>query len=66
MNGVEVWVSIRAVDVRAGTLYPHRRRGSTESASLTYLNSYIAHPGAYSLQPRLPLQGGAHRRGGES
>lgn len=43
MSAVEVWVSIGGVDARAGTLYPHRRRGgSTESASFTYLDEYIA------------------------
>ena len=62
MNAVEVWVSIGGVDVRAGTLYPHRRRGgSAESASFTYLDEYIANPHAYSLEPGLPLEAGAHQ-----
>ena len=62
MSAVEVWVSIGGVDVRAGTLYPHRRRGgSTESASFTYLDEYIANPRAYSLEPGLPLEVGAHQ-----
>lgn len=62
MKAVEVWVTIGGVDVRAGTLYPHRRRGgSTESASFTYLDEYIANPRAYSLDPGLPLEGGAHQ-----
>ena len=62
MSAVEVWVSIGGVDVRAGTLYPHRRRGgSTESASFTYLDEYLANPRAYSLEPGLPLEAGAHQ-----
>ncbi|MDN5764855.1 MAG: type II toxin-antitoxin system HipA family toxin [Humibacillus sp.] len=62
MSTVEVWVSIGGVDVRCGTLYPHRRRGgSTESASFTYVDEYLANPRAYSLDPGLPLQGGAHQ-----
>ncbi len=62
MSAVGVWVSIGGVDVRAGTLYPHRRRGgSTESASFTYLDEYIANPHAYSLEPGLPLEAGAHQ-----
>jgi serine/threonine-protein kinase HipA len=62
VSAVEVWVSVGGVDVRAGTLYPHRRRGgSTESASFTYLDEYIANPRAYSLEPGLPLEAGAHQ-----
>lgn len=62
MSAVEVWVSIGGVDVRAGTLYPHRRRGgSAESASFTYVDEYIANPHAYSLEPGLPLEAGAHQ-----
>ncbi|WP_162199956.1 HipA N-terminal domain-containing protein [Nostocoides jenkinsii] len=46
----------------AGTLYSHRRRGgSTESATFTYFSDYIANPRAYSLEPGLPLQAGAHQ-----
>lgn len=62
MSAVEAWVSIAGVDVRAGTLYPHRRRGgSTESASFTYVDEYLANPRAYSLEPGLPLEAGAHQ-----
>lgn len=62
MSAVEVWVSIGGADVRAGTLYPHRRRGgTTESASFAYLDEYIANPRAYSLEPGLPLETGAHQ-----
>ena len=60
MSAVEVWVSIEGVDGRAGSLYP-RRGGSTESASFTYLDEYIANPRAYSLDPGLPLRAGAHQ-----
>ncbi len=62
MSAVEVWVSIGGVDVRAGTLYPHRRRGGrAESASFAYVDEYIANPHAYSLEPGLPLEAGAHQ-----
>jgi serine/threonine-protein kinase HipA len=62
VSAVEVWVSIGGVDVRAGTLYPHRRRGgSAESASFTYVDEYIANARAYSLEPGLPLESGAHQ-----
>lgn len=62
MTAVEVWVSLDGADVRAGTLYPHRRRGGdAESASFAYVNDYVAHPQAYSLEPGLPLTTGAHQ-----
>ncbi|MGL4745986.1 MAG: type II toxin-antitoxin system HipA family toxin [Dermatophilaceae bacterium] len=62
MSAVEVWVCLGGNDVRAGTLYPHRRRGgSTESASFTYAADYIANPRAYSLEPALPLEAGTHQ-----
>ncbi|MBM6405884.1 type II toxin-antitoxin system HipA family toxin [Phycicoccus sp. CSK15P-2] len=62
MSAVEVWVSVAGVDVRAGTLYSHRRRGGgAESASFTYAAEYLADPRAYSLEPGLPLEAGAHQ-----
>lgn len=62
MSGVEVWVSMDGRDVRAGTLYTHRRRGgSFESASFAYVEDYIARAGAYALEPGLPLEVGAHQ-----
>lgn len=62
MSAVDVWVSKGGADVHAGTLYSHRRRGgSTESATFTYAPDYIANPHAYSLEPGLPLQTGAHQ-----
>ena len=47
-------------DVLVGTLYSHRRRG-TESATFTYAPEYLARPGAYSIDPELPLAGGARQ-----
>lgn len=54
-----MYVVIDGVDVRAGTLFPHRRRG-TESATFTYDTAYLGTPGAYQLDPELPLRTGAH------
>lgn len=51
---VRVWVSDRGTDVDAGTLYTHRR-GRTESATFVYTSSFVARPGAYELDPTLPL-----------
>lgn len=45
-------------DVRAGTLYTHRR-GRTESASFSYDSSYLALADAYALDPLLPLAVGS-------
>jgi serine/threonine-protein kinase HipA len=60
VTDVEVYVVIDGEDVFAGTLYAHRRRGS-ESASFAYDSTYLAHPGAYALDPLLPLTGGMHQ-----
>jgi serine/threonine-protein kinase HipA len=57
---VQVYVSIDGRDVLAGTLYSHRRR-ATESATFTYASEYLATPGAYLLDPELPLRSGAHQ-----
>lgn len=62
MTGIDVHVEIDGRDVLAGTLYAHRRR-ATESASFAYDSSYLAHPGAYALDPLLPLTTGAHQTG---
>ena len=51
---VEVYVSDGGVDVEAGTLYSHRR-GRTESATFVYARDYVTRPGAYELDPSLPL-----------
>jgi len=57
MDPVQVWVAIAGVDVRAGTLYAHRRR-EAESATFQYEDSYLALPEAYALDPMLPLRAG--------
>ncbi|TFD27061.1 type II toxin-antitoxin system HipA family toxin [Cryobacterium cryoconiti] len=58
MSDAEVWVQIDGVDVRAGTVYAHRRRNS-ESATFTYDIDYLARRDAYSLDPGLPLSSGS-------
>ncbi|MDJ0376444.1 HipA domain-containing protein [Cryobacterium sp. PH31-L1] len=58
MTDAEVWVQLNGSDVRAGTVYSHRRRGS-ESATFAYTPEYLAKPGAYSLDPALPMSSGA-------
>jgi serine/threonine-protein kinase HipA len=60
VTDVQVYVVIDDQDVLAGTLYAHRRRGS-ESASFAYDSTYLAHPGAYALDPLLPMTGGTHQ-----
>ena len=56
-GAIEVHVTFNSETMRAGRLYPHRRRG-TESASFTYDDSYLANPKAYPLDPALPLVSG--------
>lgn len=59
MSGdVEVYVAVGERNLLAGRLYPHRHRGS-ESASFVYDSRYLADPGAYSLDPALPLVAGS-------
>jgi serine/threonine-protein kinase HipA len=60
VTDIQVYVVIDGEDVSAGTLYAHRRRGS-ESASFAYDSTYLAHPGAYALDPLLPLTRGTHQ-----
>lgn len=55
---VGVYVALDGDDVLAGRLYSHRRRG-TESASFTYDARYLSRPGAYELDPALPMVGGS-------
>jgi serine/threonine-protein kinase HipA len=50
----EVVVQIGGRDVLAGQLWARRRR-ATESASFSYAPSYLSTPGAYALDPALPL-----------
>lgn len=58
MTEVQVYVAVGGDDVLAGTLYSHRRRG-LESATFTYTSTYLGTPGAYALDPELPLTSGA-------
>jgi len=60
---VEVVVQMRGEDVHTGTLWAHRRRGA-ESATFIYRDDYLARPGAYELDPSLPLHTGQHQTPG--
>lgn len=60
MTHVQVWAPVAGRDLRAGTLYAHRRRG-TESATFAYTPQYLATPGAWALDPELPLATGARQ-----
>ena len=51
---VSVHVELGEVTVHAGTLFAHRGRG-TESATFSYDGEYVGRPGAYALDPELPL-----------
>lgn len=55
---VEVLVRVADAEVPAGRLWCHRRRGA-ESQTFRYAGEYLALPGAYELDPRLPLVEGA-------
>jgi serine/threonine-protein kinase HipA len=55
---IEVHVSVGERNLLAGRMYSHRHRGS-ESASFVYDARYLADPGAYSLDPALPLATGS-------
>src|SRR6478752_3013247 len=57
---VEVIVRVADEDVPAGRLWCHRRRG-TESQTFSYDSTYLALPGAYGLDPLLPLAVGAQQ-----
>jgi serine/threonine-protein kinase HipA len=54
VSDVEVYVATGEQNLLAGRMYTHRRRG-VESASLVYNDRYLADPGAYALDPALPL-----------
>jgi len=60
MTQTEVYVALHGDDALAGTVYSHRRRG-TESATFSYTSDYLSTPGAYALDPELPLAGGARQ-----
>jgi serine/threonine-protein kinase HipA len=53
----DVVVQIADEELLAGRLWSHRRR-STESATFAYDAGYLASPGAYELDPALPLVAG--------
>lgn len=53
-DNIEVFVVIGEKNIFAGRMFPHYRRGS-ESASFIYDDKYLANPGAYELDPALPL-----------
>jgi hypothetical protein len=53
-------VRIDGADELAGRLWCHRRRG-VASQTFRYAASYLALPGAYELDPRLPLVEGAQQ-----
>jgi len=54
---IDVTVQIAGEDILAGRLFSHRRRG-TESATFGYASEYLSLPGAYALDPMLPLTAG--------
>lgn len=54
MNEITVTTALAGVDVVTGTLYPHPK-GRTETATFVYDPAYLARPGAYALEPGLPL-----------
>jgi serine/threonine-protein kinase HipA len=53
-SDVEVYVAVGERNLLAGRMYPHRH-GRSESASFVYDDRYLADPGAYALDPVLPL-----------
>ena len=55
---LEVHTEMDGQDTLVGQLYAHRRRG-IESASFVYDESWIGRPGAYALEPQLPLRSGS-------
>lgn len=54
---IEVFVQIEGTDLLAGELWSHRRR-NRESATFSYVPSYLEHPAAFELDPTLPLRNG--------
>jgi serine/threonine-protein kinase HipA len=57
---VDVIVRVADADVLAGRLWCHRRRG-TESQTFRYASEYLGLPGAYELDPLLPLVEGSQQ-----
>ena len=62
---LEVTLQIDGLDVRAGTLYAHARRG-VESASFRYDVEYLANPRAFPFAPDMPLIDGSLHTQGEA
>jgi serine/threonine-protein kinase HipA len=60
MTCVEIHVGLGGREIRAGSLYCHRRRG-TESSTFTYTPEYLSAEGAFALDPELPLGSGARQ-----
>ena len=60
MSDLHVHIETGQGPVRAGTLYSHRRRG-IESATFSYDSAFLADPGAYAIDPELPLGAGARQ-----
>lgn len=56
-RAVDVVVRVANVEVVAGRLWTHRRRG-TESQTFSYADAYLGLPEAYALDPALPLTAG--------
>lgn len=59
-RATDVVVQIGGEDVLAGTLWSHLRHGS-ESATFAYDAGYLGRPGAYALDPALPLDTSSHQ-----
>ena len=59
---VEVHCDIGAKTVKVGSIFPLRRHGK-ESMTFIYDQSYISMPGAYAIDPSLPLRAGSHHTG---
>jgi serine/threonine-protein kinase HipA len=57
---VEVHTEIDGTSIKVGTIFPHRHR-EKESMIFTYDETYLSTPGAYALEPSLPLNVGSHQ-----
>lgn len=61
-DSIEVFVQINGLDVRAGLLFFHSRKG--QRSTFQYDSDYVASPDAYSLDPALPLSAGSFQSAG--
>lgn len=57
---VEVHAEIDGTSIKVGTIFPHRHR-EKESMTFIYDETYLSMPGAYALDPSLPLTIGSHQ-----